>query len=158
MAGGGGLMDMGVYCIQGARYVTGEEPVSVKAIEEKTKFEFFSEVDETVFFDLYFPSGAVAHGVSSYNKNLNQLKAVAENGWFELSSAYRYGGMVGATSNGPMTFDANVNQQALQMDDFAACIRDNKESRVAGVEGLKDMKVVDAIYRSIQSGKQEPVV
>ncbi len=158
MAGGGGLMDMGVYCIQGARYVTGEEPVLVIAREEKTRPEFFSEVDETVYFELHFASGAIAKGISSYNKNLNQLKVIAENGWFELSSAYRYGGMEGATSNGPMTFNANVNQQALQMDDFAACIRDDKESRVAGEEGLKDMKVVDAIYRSLQSGIQEKVV
>src|SRR5215469_1472311 len=48
LAGGGGLMDMGVYCIQGARYVTGEEPIYVTAREEKTRAELFKEVDETV--------------------------------------------------------------------------------------------------------------
>jgi predicted dehydrogenase len=117
----------------------------------------FKEVDETVYFDLEFPGGATAKGVSSYNKNLNHLKANAEKGWFELTAAYRYGGMAGATSKGRMNFDPNVNQQALQMDDFADCIRNNKPTRVPGEEGLKDMRVIDAIYRSIQSGKKEQI-
>ena len=157
MAGGGSLMDMGVYTIQGARYTTGEEPVFVTAREEKLRPEIFKEVDETIFYDLEFPGGTIAHGVSSYNKNLNYLKAKAEKGWFELTEAYRYGGMVGATSEGPMKFDANVNQQALQMDDFANCVMNNKQSRVPGEEGLKDLKVIEAIYRSVASGKKEAI-
>ena len=158
MAGGGGLMDMGVYTIQGARYVTGEEPIFVTAREEKLRPDFFKEVDETVYYELEFPGGTIAKGVSSYNKNCNHLKAKAEKGWFELSSAYRYGGMAGATSDGPMKFDPNVNQQALQMDDFAKCIVENKPTRVPGEEGLKDIKIVEAIYRSIASGKKEALV
>ncbi len=158
LAGGGGLMDMGVYAIQGARYVTGEEPIFVTAREEKTRPEFFKEVDETIYFELEFPGGSVAKGVSSYNKNLNHLKAKAEKGWFELTSAYRYNGMRGATSKGPITFDPDVNQQALQMDDFAQCIMQNKPTRVPGEEGLKDIRVVEAIYRSIASGKKERIV
>jgi predicted dehydrogenase len=157
LAGGGGLMDMGVYTIQGARYVTGEEPISVTAKEEKTKPELFKEVDETVFYQLEFPSGIIANGKSSYNANWNDLKVNAEKGWFELTEAYRYNGMKGATSNGPMTFDPDVNQQALQMDDFAQCVMQNKQSRIPGEEGLKDMKVVEAIYRSIASGKKEKI-
>ncbi|MDB5190914.1 MAG: gfo/Idh/MocA family oxidoreductase, partial [Segetibacter sp.] len=157
LAGGGGLMDMGVYTIQGARYVTGEEPISVVAREEKTNPKLFAEVDETIFYELAFPGGAVAKGISSYNKNLNHLKATADKGWFELSSAYRYGGLRGATIDGPMTFDPNVNQQARQMDDFAQCILQNKPTRVPGEEGLKDMKVIEAIYRSIASGKRESI-
>lgn len=157
LAGGGGLMDMGVYAIQGARYVTGEEPITVIAREEKTRPEIFKEVDETIYFELEFPGGTVAKGISSYNKNLNHLKAKAENGWFNLSRAYRYNGMEGATSKGAMTFDPNVNQQALQMDDFAQCILQNKPTRVPGEEGLNDMRVVEAIYRSIASGKKETI-
>ena len=155
LAGGGGMMDMGVYTIQGARYVTGEEPVFVTAKEEKTKPDLFKEVDETIYYTLEFPSGAIAHGKSSYNANWNDLKVKAEKGWFQLTEAYRYGGMAGATSNGPMTFDPNVNQQALQMDNFAECVLQNKISRIPGEEGLKDMKVVEAIYRSIANGGQK---
>ena len=157
LAGGGGLMDMGVYCIQGARYVTDEEPLYATAREEKTNPVLFKEVDETIYFTLEFPGGAIAKGISSYNKNLNHLKANAEKGWFELTEAYRYGGMEGATSDGPMKFDPNVNQQALQMDDFANCILEDKQTRVPGEEGLKDLKVVEAIYRSIQSGNKEKI-
>jgi predicted dehydrogenase len=157
LAGGGGLMDMGVYTIQGARYTTGEEPVYVTAKEEKTKPELFKEVDETIHYTLEFPGGAIAHGSSSYNANWNHLKAKAENGWFELTEAYRYNGMAGATSKGPMTFDPNVNQQALQMDNFAQCIVQNRPTSVPGEEGLKDMKVVEAIYRSIASGQKEKI-
>jgi predicted dehydrogenase len=157
MAGGGGLMDMGVYAVQGARYVTGEEPVFVTAKEEKLRPELFNEVDETIYFELEFPGGIIAKGTSSYNKDLNHLKAKAEKGWFELTQAYRYGGMEGATKDGPMKFDPNVNQQALQMDDFASCIINSKATRVPGEEGLKDMKVIDAIYRSLASGKKEAI-
>lgn len=157
MAGGGGLMDMGVYAIQGARYTTGEEPVNVTAREEKLRPDLFKEVDETIYFTLEFPGGAVANGVSSYNKNLDLLKAVTDKGWFQLGSAYRYGNIQGSTHEGPMLFDHNVNQQALQMDDFAQCITQNENTRVPGDEGLKDMKVIEAIYRSIASGKKEKI-
>ncbi len=158
LAGGGSLMDMGIYCIQGARYTTGEEPLFVTAREEKTNPQLFSEVDETVYFDLEFPGGTVAHGTSSYNKNLSYLKATAERGWFELSRAFPYNGLKGATIDGPMNFDPNVNQQARQMDNFAQCILSGTPTSVPGEEGLKDIKVIEAIYRSIASGRREAIV
>jgi predicted dehydrogenase len=151
------LMDMGVYTIQAARYVTGQEPIFVTAKEEKTKPELFKEVDETIYYQLEFAGGIIANGRSSYNANWNDLRVNAEKDWFELTEAYRYNGMKGATSNGPMTFDPDVNQQALQMDDFANCVIQKTPSRVSGEEGLKDMKVVEAIYRSIASGKKEKI-
>ncbi|MGZ3819587.1 MAG: Gfo/Idh/MocA family oxidoreductase, partial [Mucilaginibacter sp.] len=67
---------------------------------------------------------------------------------------YGYDGIDGYTPKGQMPFPQIV-QQAAQMDDFANCVHQNKQSRVPGEEGLKDMKVVDAIYRSLDSGKQE---
>ena len=156
-AGGGSLMDMGIYTIQAARYTTGEEPVFVTAREENTRPELFKEVEDTVYFKLEFPGGAIANCVSSYSKDLNFLKVKARDGWFELTSAYRYDNMAGATTDGPMSFDPNVNQQALQMDDFAKCILENKPSRISGEEGLKDMKVIEAVYKSIASGKRESI-
>ena len=156
MAGGGGLMDMGVYAIQGARYVTGKEPLYVTATETKTKADLFREVDETIHFTLEFPDDIIAKGVSSYNLHLNHLKTTTEKGWFELSEAYRYGGMAGATIDGPMRFP-QINQQAAQMDDFAQCVKFNKKTRVPGEEGMRDMRVIEAIYRSIASGKKEKI-
>jgi len=157
MAGGGGLMDMGVYAIQAARYTTGEEPTYVTAREEKLRPELFTEVDETIYFDLQFDSGSTAKCMSSYNKNVSRLRADAERGWFDISHAFYYSGQVGTTSDGRMNFDNDFFEQVAQMDDFAACVQQNKPSKVSGEEGLKDMRVVDAIYRSIRSGKKERI-
>jgi predicted dehydrogenase len=157
MAGGGGLMDMGVYTIQASRYVTGEEPLFVTAREEKTRPQLFREVDETVRFELEFPGGMIAHCRSSYNENISYLKVKAEKGDFELfHPTYYYGGIYGRTPAGEMDFP-QINQQAAQMDDFALCVRDNKLTRVPGEMGRQDMKIVDAIYRSLRSGKKESI-
>jgi predicted dehydrogenase len=156
LSGGGALMDMGIYAIQGARYTLGQEPIAVKATQEKTRPDFFKEVDETIFWELEFPGNFTAKGKSSYNNNWGYLKAKTANGFFELEPAYAYSGIDGKTSNGPMNIP-NVIQQALQMDDFANCVITKKPTRVPGEEGLKDMKVIDAIYRSLDSGKQEKI-
>jgi len=156
MAGGGGLMDMGIYCIQSARYVTGEEPAYVTAREEKTKPELFSEVDETVHFDLEFPSGCLANGTSSFNMELSSLKVKAEKGEYGLAHAYWYSGEEGNTPAGQMSF-LPVNHQVLQMDDFAECVMRNKNTIVPGEMGLEDIRIVEAIYRSIASGKRERI-
>jgi predicted dehydrogenase len=156
MAGGGGLMDMGIYCIQAARYVTGEEPAYVTAKEEKTNPELFKEVDETVHFDLEFPSGCIAKGTSSFNMEISSLQVKAERGEFGLSHAYWYSGEEGRTPAGQMNFSP-VNQQVLQIDDFADCVIQNKNTIVPGEMGLQDIKIVEAIYRSIASGKKEKI-
>jgi predicted dehydrogenase len=157
MAGGGGLMDMGIYSIQGARYTLGQEPVAVKARQEKKRPDFFKEVDETVFWELEFPGGFVTTGKSSYNNDWSYLHVQAEHGKFGLGPAYGYGEVDGYTSAGPMNLP-QVIHQAVQMDDFAECVRLNKQSRVPGEEGWKDMKIVDAIYRSLDSGQKEKIV
>jgi predicted dehydrogenase len=156
LGGGGGLMDMGIYAIQGARYTTGMEPIAVRATQEKTRPDFFKEVDETVFWELEFPDGLKTKGKSSYNNNWGYLKAKAEHGEFELEPAYGYGPILGKSSNGVIDYP-QINQQAAQMDDFAKCVATNKPTRVPGEEGLKDMRVVDAIYRSLDSGKWEKI-
>jgi predicted dehydrogenase len=157
LAGGGGLMDMGIYAIQGARYTLGQEPVAVKATQQKTRPELFKDVDETVFWELQFPGGAKVTGKSSYNNDWGYLRAQAEKGNFELEPAYGYGGLDGEINGKPMQIP-NIRQQTAQMDDFATCVNLKKQSRVPGEEGLKDMKVVDAIYRSLDSGKWEKIV
>ena len=132
--------------------MTGEEPVAVTAQEYKTRPDVFSEVDETLFFQLEFPSGTVVDGSTTYNGSYNRLYATARDGWFEISPAYGYGGVEGRTSEGPMDFKTNVNQQARQMDSFAECIRQDRAPRVGGEEGLRDLEVIDAIYESIDAG------
>ena len=155
LAGGGALMDVGIYTIQAARYTSGLEPISLTAEEFKTDPVKFAEVDETIQFQLNFPEGLVANCEASYNKNMQYLKATAENGWFELSPAYDYGPLNGKTSEGPLEFP-HLYEQALQMDDFASCVMNNQPYTTApGEEGLQDMKIIEAIYQSIVNSRQE---
>ena len=149
--GGGAMMDMGVYSLQGARYSTGEEPIAVTAQTFVTRPDLFREVDETTTFQLEFPSGAVANCHTSFTANMNYLLVNAERGWVRLQPFSGYGGIKGETSQGPLNFP-EINQQAAQMDEVALCIKENRPMRVPGEEGLKDIKVVEAIFRSIQAG------
>ncbi|MCC8407554.1 Gfo/Idh/MocA family oxidoreductase [Mucilaginibacter sp. UR6-1] len=156
LSGGGALMDMGVYSIQGTRYTLGQEPLFVTATEQKTNNDLFKEVDETITWQMEFSGGLITTGKTSYNNNWGYLKATAEKGQFALEPAFGYGGIKGSTHLGVMNMQ-NINQQAAQMDDFALCVLNKKPTRVPGEEGLKDLKVIDAIYRSIASGKKEKI-
>lgn len=154
LAGGGALMDVGIYTIQGCCYTLGEDPVSVVAEEFKTDEEKFAEVDETIHFTLTFPSGVKASCRTSYNTRYSNLRAEAENGWFELSPAYDYGPLSGKTSEGPMDFP-QVREQARHMDAFAESIRNDTTIVTTGEMGLRDLKIIEAIYQSIADGGKE---
>lgn len=153
LAGGGAMMDVGIYAIQGARYSTGEEPIAVTAQEFKTDPVKFKEVDETILWQMEFPSGAVSSSITSYASHVERLLISAEKGWLELRPAYGYGPLKGRTNKGELDLPI-VNHQAAQLDDFAKCIAGNCKSDADGEEGLKDMKVIEAIYRSIETGKK----
>ena len=151
--GGGAMMDMGVYSLQAARYVTGEEPISVTAQTFTRRPEMFEEVDEITSFQLEFPSGAVANLHTSFGSGMNYLETSCASGWFRLNPFSAYRGIKGESKDGPLNFPV-VNQQATQMDEVADSIANNKPLRVTGEEGLKDMRVVDAVYQSIASGEK----
>lgn len=157
LAGGGAMFDVGIYAIQGARYACGEDPTFVTAQEFKTDPVKFKEVDETIFWQMEFPSGAVSTSVTTYASSTERLYVSAENGWIELRPAYGYGPLAGKTNKGPLDLP-QTNHQALQFDGMGQAILENKEITATGEEGLKDMKIIDAIYRSIKSGKREKVV
>jgi predicted dehydrogenase len=153
LAGGGALMDVGVYALQSCRYLTGEEPIRVSALETKTDPVKFAEVDESITWQMTFPSGVIADCSTTYNVNgINRFQALAERGWFGLEPAYDYGGIRGESSRGPIAFES-IDQFAAEIDDFAQCILEDRESKVAGSEGLKDLRVIEAIYESIRSGR-----
>ena len=154
LSGGGPLMDMGIYSVQGSIYTMGQNPVAITAKEgKKTKPAFFNEVEESISWDMEFPNGVIAHGESSYVKNESKLRADAENGWFEISPAFGYGGLKGKTSEGKLNFP-QVYEQVFQMDDFADCILRNRETKVPGKMGLRDIKILEAIYQSAATGKR----
>lgn len=157
LAGGGAMMDIGIYSINGSRYMLGEEPVWVTAQETKTDPQKFKEgVDETIQFQLGFASGAVASCLSTYSmNNLDKFFLNGEKGFAELQPSTGYGPIQGRTHAGPLTLP-HVTHQTTQMDEMAQIILDNKiaEIPVDGEEGLKDMKIVDAIYLAVKTGKR----
>jgi predicted dehydrogenase len=129
----------------------GQEPLYVTAQEIKTDPVKFKEVDETILWQMEFPGGAVSHSCTSYATNIERLHIGAEQGWVELRPAFGYGPIKGKTHKGDMNFPV-VNHQAEQLDGMALCMKENKETTATGEEGLKDMKVIEAIYKSIREG------
>lgn len=160
MSGGGPLMNLGVYCIQSVRYVLGEEPIVVTAqFGPNTNEAYFSEVEASISWQLHFPSGAVCTSVSSYNFGIDRFYAAADNGFFELHPALSYGPFKGRTNKGELNFPV-INQQTQQMDEIAKVLLANQPlpNHIAGEEGLKDMRIVDAIYKSARTGKKVSLV
>jgi glucose-fructose oxidoreductase len=160
MAGGGPVMDLGIYFIQGAcMAANGVAPVAVTAkTGPVTRPDIFTDVEETMTFTLEFANGMVAEGTTSYEGRLGRLRAEAAQGWIDLQNAFAYNGIRGATSAKPLSFVPPVNQQALQMDDFAQCVRQKKPTRVPGEMGLRDMKIIAAIYESAANGGKRVAV
>lgn len=158
LAGGGSMMDIGIYAINGSRYMVGEEPIWVTAQETKTDPQKFKEgVDETITFQLGFPGGAVASCLSSYNiNNLDRFFLTGDNGFAELFPATGYGPIKGRTHKGELN-QPIVTHQTVQMDEMAAIILQGKQPIVPvdGEEGVKDLKIIDAIYTAVKSGKKE---
>ena len=154
LAGGGPLMDVGIYALQVTRYITGEEPNWVCATTTQGDPARFAEVEETVLWQARFPSGAVSHCASSYNAApAGYFRVLAEHGWFGLDPAFNYTGIRGMRSDGkPIDFPA-TDHFAVEMDDFARCILEKQPSKVAGEEGLRDVRVMMAIYESARTGK-----
>ncbi|WP_031429037.1 Gfo/Idh/MocA family protein [Flavimarina sp. Hel_I_48] len=157
LAGGGSLMDIGIYSINGARYITGEEPIWVTAQETKTEPEKFKEgVDETIQFQLGFPSGIVASCLSTYNmRYLDRFYLAGDEGFAEMQPSTGYGPIEGRTHKGKLT-QPHTTHQTLQMDGMARIIYDNEQPIVPvdGEEGLKDLKIIDAIYKAVETGEK----
>lgn len=154
--GGGVMGDMGVYAIQGARLITGEEPVAVTAKLYTNRPEIYTEVEEIADYTLEFPSGATAKCHSSFGDNQNFLNATFEKGWIKVAPQSAYNGIKGESPNGPWSFPLQ-SQQAKQMDEDAAAIMQSKKLIAPGEEGLRDIRIVEAVYRAGKSGKREKV-
>jgi len=158
-AGGGPLMDVGIYVIQEGCMAAGDvPPVAVTAKEgPKTRPDIFQDVEEDISWTMEFPNGSTCDGHCSYQHGGNWFRADAAKGWYELTTAYTYNGLAGSTSQGPLHFPGGFSQQAAQMDDFARAILDHRPSHVPGEMGLRDMKIIAAIYEAAATGKRVTV-
>jgi predicted dehydrogenase len=163
LAGGGSLMDIGVYSLQAARYLTGEEPVEVMArLESPANDPRFREVEATVHWTMRFPSGTLANCASSYDwLDTKRFRVQGSKGWLELDPAtdyYRHRLRVGKPGNDetPIVEEPQIkeqNQFALMMDHFAECVREKKSPRTPGEEGLRDLRYMLTIYEAAKSGR-----
>lgn len=156
LSGGGPLMNLGVYAIQSSRYVLGEEPSSVTAqFGPKLMGNLSKEVEESVSWQLNFPSGAVCTSTTTSNCFIDRFYASASKGHFHLSPAISYGPFRGGTSEKEFDFPV-INQQATQMDGIGKLILENTQlpSHIRGEEGLKDMRVIDAVYKAAETGER----
>lgn len=154
LSGGGPMMDVGIYALNAARYATGEEPISVTAQTVKTRPDIYLPgIEETLFWQMKFPSGAVSNHTTTYNSGLQRLYVGYENGNLEMSPAYDYGPLKGKTSKGPMDLPI-VYHQVLELDGICGSILENKPNITPGEEGLRDMKLIEAIFKAAKTGKE----
>ncbi len=157
LAGGGSMMDIGIYAVNGARYMVGEDPIWVTAQETKTDpIKFKEGVDETIQFQFGFPGGAVASCLSTYSMNgLDRFYLNGEKGFAEMQPSTGYGPIKGRTHKGEL-IQSHVTHQTLQMDEMAGIVLEGKKPIVPvdGEEALKDLKIIDAIYTAVKSGKK----
>lgn len=153
LAGGGPLMDIGLYAIQASLYTVPELPVAVTAQTVSGEDDLFAEVEKSISWQLEFPHGLRAEGASSYKGRANFHRATTARGWFEVDPAYSYNNLRGATSDGKISFP-RVNQQCLQMDAFANHLLNGTGNRVPGEMGLRDVKILYAIYEAAASGER----
>ena len=162
MAGGGPLVDVGIYSIQAMRYLTGEEPTSVEAYSSVIDHDGrFTEVEENVVWTFHFPSGVLAHCATSYGTNFTGgwARAVGSEGMLELNPAFGYQGLqLTGKAQGKPPIDVAFNnpsprQFATEADYFSDCILQNKEPKTGGEEGLRDERIITAIYKSCAEGK-----
>ena len=160
LSGGGSLMDIGIYALQAARYMTGEEPISVYAKETTDRSDpRFREVEDMIEFQLEFPSGVIGSCMSMYSANQNHILLMGDKGRIELEPGTGYSGhrlWVGNGRSNEITPPPGPGktQWAGQLDHMSTCVIDNREPIVPGEEGWRDMRIIEAIYKSAREQKR----
>ena len=160
MAGGGPLMDVGIYSLNACRYLTGEEPVSVEGYASVVNQDGrFAEVEENLSWTMKFPSGVTASCSTTYGGTMaGYFRVHGSQAEMVALPVFNYDGLHLEVSNyGPPSItESNPAQDPYQFvaeaDHFAQCILDNKEPVATGEEGLRDMKLIAEIYRSSGAG------
>ncbi len=157
--GGGAIYDMGVYPLNATRYSTGLEPLWVTARHENTRSGLFTNgANEITYFSMEFPGEIKADCKVSYADGYNNLEIQCADGSYELSPFQSYTGVAGSTSDGKKLLPCDCVQQAIQMDNDALSILSNKPMMVPGQEGLRDIRIVEAIFESAENGSEKIVL
>jgi predicted dehydrogenase len=156
LAGGGPLMDLGVYCVNTSRWLVDEDPVAVSAQSWKHDASRFREVEEGVAFRMNFASGLVVQGSSTYSSVMSSFLSVqGSKGWALLAPAFTFEharNLVGNASGRSIhrTFKI-VDEFAPQLDAFAAAIQTGTAVEADGIQGLRDLSIIAAIYEAART-------
>jgi predicted dehydrogenase len=162
MAGGGSLVDVGVNCLNAARFITGEEPVEIVAQQSSDRSDpRFREIEDKVLFSLRFPSGFVANLMCFYSGHGTQyLRVTGSKQWVEMSPAFGYHGLQLRVARSDKESDrieqivlSDVDQFANEIDHFSRCIQENREPHTPGEEGRQDIFLIKKIYEAVSSGR-----
>lgn len=155
LGGGGQLMNVGIYVIQSALMAKGEAmPIAVSAYEEpKSRPELFNEVEDTIRFQFDWADGSRLEGVSSGDFGQNDFVAKGTDKSVTIGPAYSYGGLRMSEDGTPVEPLDGFNQQAAQMDAFAADILGGQPSVVPAAMGRRDIVLTSAIYKSAATGR-----
>jgi predicted dehydrogenase len=162
LAGGGPLMDLGIYCVHAARWLAGEPPSRVSAFQWTHDPSLFREVEEGIAFSMYFPSGLVAQASTCYSAALSSMLYLEGTcGSVSLTPAFPYehervlNGRVG-DERIQKTFPV-VDEFRPQIEAFSLAIRGGPLPPSCGADGYIDMAIIEALYRSATTGVPEPV-
>jgi len=159
--GGGSLYDIGVYCINAARYMFGEDPLEVSAFAVSGTDRRFKEVDEMTGALLRFPQDRLATFLCSFGAtDVSAYEVVGTKGRLRVEPAYEYVGelkqqitIAGKTRE--RSFPGR-DQFAPELIYFSDCVLKNRVPEPSGEEGLNDVRIIEALYESVETSR--PVV
>ena len=156
MAGGGPLMDVGIYSLNACRYLTGEEPVEIDAHSSVIDHDGrFTDIEENISWTMTFPSGVLASCNSTYGAGMPGFYRVhGSQGMLHLENAFNYEGLLlRADINGAEPFmmpspSPDPAHFAAEAEHFSECIQQDKQNKAPGEEGLRDIELMMRIYDS----------
>ncbi|MGP8269311.1 MAG: Gfo/Idh/MocA family protein [Terracidiphilus sp.] len=156
LAGGGPLVDVGIYPLNACRYLTGEEPEHIAAFASVIDHDGrFNDVEENLSWTMSFPSGIVASCITSYGSNMlnGYFRVYGSKGWLEVDNAFIYQGLrLRADFSGTHLDEPNPardpSQFQAEAEHFSHCIQNGLEPQSPGEEGLRDMRYCAQIYHS----------
>ena len=156
LAGGGPLVDVGIYSLNACRYLTGEEPENIAAFASVIDHDGrFNEVEENLSWSMRFPSGIVASCTTTYGADTSggYFRVYGSKGWLEVDHAFVYQGLrLRARLSGKDLDEPNPAHDPYQFqaeaEHFSHCIQNGLEPQSPGEEGLRDTRYIAQIYRS----------
>jgi predicted dehydrogenase len=160
--GGGALFDIGVYCINAARYLFQSEPLQVLASTASGDDPRFAEVEEMASVILRFPDERLATFTCSFGSaDMDQFDLIGTKGSLHMEPAYPYVGQLKWTvkrggETDVRTFAAG-DQFAAELIYFSNCILEGHAPEPSGEEGLADIRIINAIYESARTGSLIPI-